>query len=436
LKAYLIDSPAGLFLLEKTGKISERALFAHNPTDAAVQLKQVLNGELPADSSAFVQRLSRLELDLITVDSEPLARLARSIVKSEVVQDEKDPTISKLRNRLPSILVRLRIIESKDEYEQFVRDVSLALAKTAITEVTTKRDLYAIQTVRSIEDLDKILNLLAGRVREWYGLHFPELDRLVEKHDSYIRLVHSLGSRESFSFDALAKLGIPQDKATQISASAEKSSGAEMSGTDLEWLREVCGTVLELYGLREAAEKYTDKIMGEVAPNMTSVLGAVLSAKLISMAGGLENVAKMPSSTLQVLGAEKALFRTLKTGARPPKHGIIFQYAAIHQSPKWLRGKIARAVAGKLAIAARMDVYGGGDKGQALKEALDKKIVDLKGRYQSPPHKREHGNTWRPPAQDVRRDVLGGPRRQREIGHPQPGSRDNRLRGRYRKDRR
>ncbi len=411
MKAYLIDSPAGLFLIEKTGKISERALFAHNPTDAAAQLKQVLNGELPKESSSFGQRLSQLELDLVTVDSEPLARLARSMVKSEVVQDENDSTISKLRNRLPSILVRLRIIESKDEYEQFVRDVSLALAKTAITEVTTKRDLYAIQTVRSIEDLDKILNLLAGRVREWYGLHFPELDRLVEKHDSYIRLVHSLGSRESFSFDALAKLGIPQDKATQISASAEKSSGAEMSGTDLEWLREVCGTVLELYGLREAAEKYTDKIMGEVAPNMTSVLGAVLSAKLISMAGGLENVAKMPSSTLQVLGAEKALFRTLKTGARPPKHGIIFQYAPIHQSPKWLRGKIARAVAGKLAIAARMDVYGGGDKGQVLK-------------------------TWRPPAQDVRRDVLGGPRGQREIGHPQPGSRDNRLRGRYRKDRR
>ena len=436
MKAYLIDSPAGLFLLEKTGKISERALFAHNPTDAAAQLKQVLNGELPADSSAFVQRLSQLELDLITVDSEPLARLARSIVKSKVVQDENDPTISKLRNRLPSILVRLRIIESKDEYEQFVRDVSLALAKTAITEATTKRDLYAIQTVRSIEDLDKILNLLAGRVREWYGLHFPELDRLVEKHDSYIRLVHSLGARESFSYEALAKLGIPQDRATQISASAEKSSGAEMSGSDLEWLREVCGTVLELYSLREAAEKYTDKIMAEVAPNMTTVLGAVLSAKLISIAGGLENVAKMPSSTLQVLGAEKALFRTIKTGARPPKHGIIFQYAPIHQSPKWLRGKIARAVAGKLAIAARMDVYGGGDKGQVLKEALDKKIVDLKGRYQSPPHKREHGQTWRPPAQDVRRDVLGGPRGQREIGHPQPGSRDNRLRGRYRKDRR
>ena len=436
MKAYLIDSPAGLFLLEKTGKISEKALFAHNPSDAASQLKKVLNGELPPESSAFGQRLTQIELDQVTVDSEPLARLARSIVKAEVVQDENDPTISKLRNRLPSILVRLRIIESKDEYEQFVRDVSLELAKTAITEATTKRDLYAIQTVRSIEDLDKILNLLAGRIREWYGLHFPELDRLVEKHDSYIRLVHSLGARESFSYDALTKLGIPQDKATQISGSAEKSSGAEMTGTDLEWLRQVCGTVLELYGLREAAEKYTDKIMGEVAPNMTSVLGAVLSAKLISMAGGLENVAKMPSSTLQVLGAEKALFRTLKTGARPPKHGVIFQYAPIHQSPKWLRGKIARAVAGKLAIAARMDAYGGGDKGQGLRDALEKKIVDLKGRYQGPPHKREHGKTWRPPSQEVRRDVLGGPRGRGEISHTQRGPRDDRLRGRHRQDRR
>src|SRR5438132_13262417 len=106
------------------------------------------------------------------------------------------------------------------------------------------------------------------------------------------------------------------------------------------------------------------------APNITGVLGAVLSAKILSMEGGLENVAKMPASTIQVLGAEKALFRTLKTGARPPKHGIIFQYAAIHQSPRWLRGKIARAVAGKLVIAARMNAYGGGDKRTGLMDAM------------------------------------------------------------------
>jgi nucleolar protein 56 len=434
LKAYLIDSPAGLFLLEKTGKISDKALFAHNPSDAASQLREIQAGNVPEAASAFLERLGRLDLDSVTVDTDSLANLARTALKARVVQDENDETISKLRNRLPSILVRLRIIESKDDYEQFVRDVSLELAKTAIAEVATKRDLYAIQTVRSIEDLDKILNLLAGRVREWYGLHFPELDRLVEKHDSYIRLVLNLGSKESFTQEALIKLGIPQDRAGEISASAMKSSGAEIPPPDLLWLQEVCKTVLELYGLRESAEKYTDKIMAEVAPNMTSVLGAVLSAKLISMAGSLDHVARMPASTLQVLGAEKALFRTLKTGARPPKHGIIFQYGPIHQSPKWLRGKIARAVAGKLAIAARMDAFGGEDRGAGLKSALEKKIADLKGRYQSPP-KREHDRPWRQGRQEIRRSLPSGPPGKRETGYAQSGTRDQRLRRRYRKDR-
>jgi len=436
LKAYLIDSPAGLFLVDKTGNLTEKSIFQRNPSDAAIQLKQVQDGILPESSSAFGRRLSELELETVTVDTEPLATLARSLVRGEIVQNENDPTISKLRNRLPSILVRLRIIESKDEYEQFVRDVSLELAKTAIAEVATKRDLYAIQTVRAIEDLDKILNLLAGRVREWYGLHFPELDRLVEKHDTYIRLVESLGSRESFTHDALTKLGIPQERATEISESAKKSSGAQISSPDLEWLQEVCSTVSELYGTREAAEKYTDKIMEQVAPNMTTVLGAVLSAKLISMAGGLENIAKMPASTLQVLGAEKALFRTIKTGARPPKHGIIFQYGPIHQSPKWLRGKIARAVAGKLAIAARMDAFGGENRGERLKASLEKKIVDLKGRYQGPPRHREHGKPWSQPSQEVQRDIHGGQRGKGTTGYAQPDSRDYRLRRGHRKDRR
>jgi nucleolar protein 56 len=434
LKAYLIDSPAGLFLLEKTGKISDKALFARNPSDAASQLREIQAGRTPEAVSALLNRLGQLDLESVTVDTDALAGLARTALKVRVVQDENDETISKLRNRLPSILVRLRIIESKDDYEQFVRDVSLELAKTAIAEVATKRDLYVIQTVRSIEDLDKILNLLAGRVREWYGLHFPELDRLVEKHDSYIRLVLNLGSRDSYTPEALIKLGIPQVRAGEISASALKSSGAEISAPDLSWLQEVCKTVLELYSLREAAEKYTDKIMAEVAPSMTSVLGAVLSAKLISMAGGLDNIAKMPASTLQVLGAEKALFRTLKTGARPPKHGIIFQYGPIHQSPKWLRGKIARAVAGKLAIAARMDAFGGEDTGTRLKFALEKKIADLKGRYQTPP-KREHERPWSQRRQEVRRSLPNSPPGKREAGYTQSSPRDHRLRRRYRKDR-
>jgi nucleolar protein 56 len=429
LKAYLVDSPAGLFLLEKTGKIAEKVLFPRNPKDAAGSVTIVRQGLLPQTSTAFSDGLAKFEIDSITVDSEHLAKIARSLGDFQVILDQDDNTIAKLRNRLPSILVRLRLVESKDEYETFTRDVSMELAKTAITEAATKRDLYAIQTVRCIEDLDKTLNLLAGRIREWYGLHFPELDRIIEKHDSYIRLVQNLGTRDNFTYDALVKQGMPQDRSTRISEAAQRSAGADMPAPDMEWLREVCSETLQMYKLRDTAEKYTDKIMEEVAPNMTGVLGAVLSAKLVSMAGGLENVAKMPASTLQVLGAEKALFRSLTTGARPPKHGIIFQYADIHQSPRWLRGKIARAVAGKLAIAARMDAYGGANEGQKFRQNLDTKIRELKDRYRGQPPRKKYAPGRSEPTREDRRRLLGKPAwRKGEAGHAEPGTRDQRLR--------
>jgi len=428
LKAYLIDSPAGLFLLEKTGKIAEKALFSPNPKDAAASLKEVREGRLPSEFSEFANRLSQLKMEKLVVDTEYLARISREILKSEVILDERDETISRLRNRLSNMLVRLRILESKDDYEKRVQEVSMELAQVSIAEIGTKRDLYAIQTVRCIEDLDKVLNLLAGRIREWYSLHFPELDRLVERHDSYIRLVQNLGTRESFSASSLIELGIPQERSRLISEAAQRSSGADLPQMDLAWLQEVCTTVLQMYKLRETAEKYTDKIMFEVAPNMTGVLGAVLSAKILSMAGGLENVAKMPASTIQVLGAEKALFRTLKTGARPPKHGIIFQFAAIHQSPRWLRGRIARAVAGKLAIAARMDAFGGSNEAEKMRASLEKKLKDLKDRYQGQLPKKKHAARSGSSLQQSQRSLSDWKGRRREALYPQPGTGRDRLR--------
>ena len=437
MKGYIIDSPAGIFLLEKTGKLAEKALFPRNPKDAAVSVEDLRKGSLPVGAEDFLNRLSRIELEQVTVDSQPLATIARRLTGVQVVLDETDETIGKLRNRLPNILVRLRLVESKDDYDQFLRDVSMELARSAIAVATTKRDLYAIQTVRCIEDLDKTLNLLAGRIREWYGLHFPELDRMIEKHDTYARLVQNLGPRSLFSPENLVKVGIPEDKAITISDAAQRSMGAEMPAPDMEWLGEVCSRVLELYKLRDTAEKYADKIMVEVAPNMSAVLGAVLSAKIISIAGGLDRVAKMPASTLQVLGAEKALFRTLKTGARPPKHGIIFQYAAIHQAPKWLRGKIARAVAGKLAIAARMDAFGGGNQGDRFRRALDEKIKELKERYHGQPPRQKYAEADHQAPRDARRSLLD--RRgewRKEAGHEKYGGRDQRLRRRYGKGQR
>jgi nucleolar protein 56 len=128
-----------------------------------------------------------------------------------------------------------------------------------------------------------------------------------------------------------------------------------------------------------------DLITNEVAPNIRVLAGPLLGARLIALAGSLRNLAKMPASTVQVLGAEKALFRALKTGARPPKHGILFQHTLVHEAKRWQRGKVARALAGKLAIAARTDAYSSKNLGEDLKADLDRRIEEINEKYGEPP---------------------------------------------------
>jgi nucleolar protein 56 len=129
--------------------------------------------------------------------------------------------------------------------------------------------------------------------------------------------------------------------------------------------------------------------MKEVAPNVTALVGPLLGARLLSLAGSLEELAKLPASTVQVLGAEKALFRALRTGGKPPKHGVIFQFAEIRRAPKWQRGKIARALATKLAIAAKVDFFTGRYIGDELKKRLYERIEEIKKLYPKPPKREE-----------------------------------------------
>jgi nucleolar protein 56 len=210
------------------------------------------------------------------------------------------------------------------------------------------------------------------------------MDRLVEKHDTYARLVATLGNRTKFTYDNLVAQDIPKEKAEEITAAARRSMGAEIAEPDLAVLQSFCGLMLDLNKFRGKSESYVEEVLKEVAPNMAAIVGSALSARLISIAGSLNNLAKMPASTLQVLGAEKALFRSLKTGARPPKHGVIFQYTAIHQSPRWQRGKIARTLSGKLSIAARVDAFGGTFMGDKLRDDVNKKINEIKEKYKTP----------------------------------------------------
>jgi nucleolar protein 56 len=242
-----------------------------------------------------------------------------------------------------------------------------------------------VQAILSIDDLDKTINLFMSRIREWYGLHFPELGSLLEKHETFARVVLNLKTRENFTAENLEKEGLPKDKVEQITNASASSMGAQLREEDIKQIQEMCQTTLELYDLRQKLETHIDQTMTEVAPNINALVGSLLGARLIAIAGGLNNLAKMPASTIQVLGAEKALFRALKTGARPPKHGILFQHAFIHEATRWQRGKVARALAGKLAIAARIDAYDGKYMGDELKADLGRRVKEIQEKYAEPP---------------------------------------------------
>ena len=403
MEAYFVETPVGVFILDGKGKVIEKALFANEPRNAALELKDLQDGKLKPPVLEAIRRVAEsyspiiFERDEVAKSAGREANVSVSVEATSMPEQFRNALRSEEKNRdrwLAEQSLESPALKTARTYNEFARRVTLELARAEIARATAKRDLSAVQAVRAMDDLDKTLNLLAGRVREWYGLHFPEMDRIVERHDTYARLVAQLGNRANFTADTILSEGLPKEKSEELAKAASKSMGASIEPSDLAILQSFCNLMLDLYKFREKTETYVDECLKEVAPNMTAITGAPLSARLMSIAGSLDNLAKMPASTLQVLGAEKALFRSLKTGARPPKHGVIFQHTAIHQSPRWQRGKIARALAGKLSIAARVDAFGGEFVGEKLRSSVDKKIDEIKERYktapQSPAKKKEN----------------------------------------------
>ncbi len=381
MKAYLSDTVLGVFILDESGEELHEELYK-DIGEASEAISKLNIGVATATLERLLPKLG--EYEIVFTDNPGISDvLKRKNLNVELMKPCS--VIKNFRDSLSSFAVSKGYIKTREELDDFERSLLYELAKIGVKGVSARRDIYAAQMVRALDDMDKNLNLSSGRIREWFGLHFPELDKMVESHETYIKLIVEIGGRGNWTAETLKGIGIPDDKVDRLSVSAGNSIGAGISGEDLEMLQLFCRETLNLFKLRNDMSLRVDKVMEEVAPNLVSVVGSLISARLVSLAGGVENLAKMPASTIQVLGAEKALFRALKTGTRPPKHGIIFQFAAVHQSPRWQRGKIARALAAKAAIAARLDAYGGEFKGEELKADLERRIEEIGRIFKTPP---------------------------------------------------
>jgi nucleolar protein 56 len=221
-------------------------------------------------------------------------------------------------------------------------------------------------------------------MREWYGLHFPELDNLLSSLTAYAEIVKRAGSRESISEEILKTVGIEGRKVDIIISACARSRGGDLTGENLEILQMLADQIIILSTLRRTLVEQVEFMMKTVAPNIKELLTAPVGARVIAKAGSLSKLAILPASTIQVLGAEKALFRSLRTGANPPKHGLLFQHSLIHSAPKWQRGKIARALASKLAIAARIDLFRPGLMDSSVAARLNTRIAEIQEKYKEP----------------------------------------------------
>jgi nucleolar protein 56 len=385
MKATIIESSFGLLAFDEENKSIATVLFPKKPQNAAKAIIKIEMGKIADEVSSLINTLKGRGYDTFIFENAGLAKEVemKMGVRIELSKSSKGGEL--LRSKPETFAIKTGFVKDPSEFNLWTHNVTMEIAKARVKGAVEKRDLVVAQAIQSLDELDKTINMLMARVREWYGIHFPELDRVLEKHETYARLVVDLGNKDNFTIEDLEKEDVPKSKSEAVAKVAEKSMGADLSGADLKQIQSLCKNILDLYKLREGLETYLDQTMEEVAPNMKCLVGSLLGARLIAVSGGLTNLAKRPASTIQVLGAEKALFRSLKTGTRPPKHGLIFQHTLLHDAKKWQRGKIARALAGKLAIAARADAFGHRSIGEELKADMEKRIDEIHQRYEQPP---------------------------------------------------
>ncbi|KAL2942365.1 putative nucleolar protein 5-2 [Bienertia sinuspersici] len=235
--------------------------------------------------------------------------------------------------------------------------LSHSLSRYKLRFSPEKVDTMIIQAIGLLDDLDKELNTYAMRVREWYGWHFPELSKIVTDNIVYAKTVKLMGNRVNAGKLDFSEV-LPEEVETAVKEASMISMGTEVSDLDLFNIKDLCDQVLALAEYRGQLYDYLKSRMNTIAPNLTALVGELVGARLIAHGGSLMNLAKQPGSTVQILGAEKALFRALKTKHATPKYGLIYHASLIGQAAPKHKGKISRSLASKTALAIRYDALG------------------------------------------------------------------------------
>ncbi|XP_042488488.1 nucleolar protein 56-like [Macadamia integrifolia] len=351
--------------LNRFGKVVK--LGAFNPFDSALDALNQINAVSEGLMTEELRNFLALNLPKIKEGKKPKFSLGVSEPKigSHIFEETKIPCQSN-----EFVLELLRGVRL--HFDRFIKDLkpgdlekaqlglghSYSRAKVKFN--VNRVDNMVIQAIFLLDTLDKDINSFSMRVREWYSWHFPELVKIVNDNYLYAKVSKFVEDKSQLSEDkipALADIVGDEDKAKEIVEASKASMGQDLSPIDLINVQQFAQRVMDLSEYRKKLYDYLVTKMNDIAPNLAALIGEVVGARLISHAGSLTNLAKCPSSTLQILGAEKALFRALKTRGNTPKYGLIFHSSFIGRASARNKGRMARYLANKCSIASRIDCF-------------------------------------------------------------------------------
>ncbi|MFX1502098.1 MAG: C/D box methylation guide ribonucleoprotein complex aNOP56 subunit [Promethearchaeota archaeon] len=386
MKSYIADTLFGIFALDETGSILNFIDFVDDYEKIIEFYKALDNDIIQEVFENFLLELKNSGFDEFILDNKRLVSLISEKLGYKTFFENKSLELKTFRLSLEKNLKKIGINKTTEEILVRYKKVGDKLTRRKVIQASGHYDNIIIHTITVLDVIKKSISLFSSHLKEWYGLHFPELtDKIIDDNIILAKLISTLGSRENFTFKNIEqKFDLKENKIRALEKYALESMGANI---DLTILQNYADQIISLDNYRIQLEKYLEELVKKTVPNINSLIGSLIGAKLIAKAGSLQKLAYMPASRIQLLGAEKALYRFLKTGEKRPKHGLIFQWNQIRSAKPYLRGKIARVVAGKIGVAAKVDYFGGDFIGDTLSQEIEEKINDIKDKYPNPPKK-------------------------------------------------
>ncbi len=386
MKSYIAETLFGIFAFDETGNILSFIDFNGNKQKIIKFYDDIENDVIQEEYEGFLLELKNSGFNEFIFDNKRLKSLTSQEFGYYTVLESNSIEIKNFRLNLEEQLKKIGINKSQEDILAHYKEISVELTRKKVSQASGHSDNMIIQITSVLDVIKKSISLFSSHLREWYGLHFPELtDKLIEDNILMARLISILGYRDKYTFENIKnRFDLKEYKIKDLQKHALESMGADF---DLKIIQDYANQIISLDSYRQELENYLEELIEKIAPNLKTVIGFLIGAKLIAKAGGLKKLAYMPASRIQLLGAEKALYRFLRTGEKRPKHGLIFQWNQIRGAKAWHRGKIARVVAGKIGLSAKIDFFSGEFVGNELSKDIKHKIEEIEEKYPNPPKK-------------------------------------------------